>query len=45
MWGACDYGANVQADTTASVYRRQSPTTQRGLEQLPTLEGAQVTRE
>ena len=29
MWGACDYGSNVQADTTATVYWRQSTRTQR----------------
>ena len=23
MWGAFDYGSNVQTDTTATVYRRQ----------------------
>lgn len=34
MWGACDYGSNVQADTTAAVYRRQSMRTQRWLAQL-----------
>ena len=45
MWGACDYGSNVQAGTTATVYWRQSTRTQCWLAQLQTLEGVQVTHE